>query len=79
MFRIVTAFAIFVAAATVSSRPIQAQEGSISERMLYHRAVEAVVWAMPMMNFKKFRDALAEVGVGPNDIGYFSEVQDWKF
>jgi hypothetical protein len=57
----------------------KAHEGSITERMLHHRAIEAVVWAMPLMNFKKFRDALAEVGVGPNDIGYFSKVQDWKF
>lgn len=56
-----------------------AEEQSISDRMLHYRAMEAVVWAMPLMNFKKFRDALADAGVGPNDIGYFSEVQDWKF
>ena len=64
---------------TTALQPVRAQESSITERMLHHRAVEAVVWAMPMMNFKKFRDALADAGVGPNDIGYFSEVQDWKF
>jgi hypothetical protein len=69
---------LFVLGAT-ALHPVRAQESSITERMLHHRAVEAVVWAMPMMNFKKFRDALADAGVGPNDIGYFSEVQDWKF
>ena len=63
----------------VSITPSWAMEQSIDDRMTHHRAVEAVVWAMPLMNFKKFRDALADAGVGPNDIGYFSQVQDWKF
>jgi hypothetical protein len=31
------------------------------------------------MNFKFYRDALADAGVGPNDIGYFSKLQNWKF
>ena len=34
-------------------------ELSIHERMFYHRAVDAVVWAMPLLNFKGFRDAHA--------------------
>jgi hypothetical protein len=34
---------------------------------------------MPLMNFKFYRDALADAGVSPNDIGYFSKIQDWKF
>ena len=62
----------------------QAQEfdlgkADINERMLYHRSVDAAVWAMPLMNFKFYRDALAEAGVGPNDVGYFSKLQNWKF
>ena len=52
---------------------------TISERMLHHRAVDAVVWAMPLMNFKGYRDALVNAGVGRNDVGYFSEIQDWRF
>ena len=47
--------------------------------MTYHRAIDAAVWAMPLMNFKFYRDALADAGVGPNDIGYFSKLQDWRF
>jgi len=62
----------------------QAQEfdlhkADIHERMLYHRSIDAAVWAMPLMNFKFYRDALAGAGVGPNDIGYFSKLQNWKF
>jgi hypothetical protein len=34
---------------------------------------------MPLMNFKFYRDALADAGVGPNDVGYYSTIQDWKF
>ncbi len=57
----------------------QAEEQSIHDRMFHHRAVDAAVWAMPLMNFKFYRDALADAGVGPNDIGYFSKLQNWKF
>ena len=34
---------------------------------------------MPLMNFKFYRDSLADNGVGPNDVGYNSKVQDWRF
>lgn len=47
--------------------------------MTCHRAVDAAVWAMPLMNFKFYRDALANAGVGPSDIGCSSKVQDWRF
>jgi hypothetical protein len=47
--------------------------------MLHHRAIDAAVWAMPLMNFKGYRDALIDAGVKANDIGYYSKVQDWKF
>ena len=56
-----------------------AEEPSLADRMLHHRAIDAAVWAMPLMNFKFYRDALADVGVGPNDVGYFSKLQDWRF
>jgi hypothetical protein len=55
------------------------QKASMQDRMTYHRAVDAAVWAMPLMNFKFYRDALALAEVGPNDVGYFSELQDWRF
>ena len=58
---------------------VSGEEQNLHERMLRSRAVDAVVWAMPIMNFKFYRDALIEAGVGPNDVGYFSKVQDWRF
>jgi len=64
---------------SVCTAPVNSQEQDIRDRMLYSRAVDAVVWAMPIMNFKFYRDALIGAGVGPNDVGYYSEVQDWRF
>lgn len=47
-----------------------------TDRMTYYRAVDAAVWAMPLMNFKFYIDALAQAGIEPNDIEYNSKVQD---
>ena len=47
--------------------------------MLHHRAIDAVVWAMPLVNFKGIRDAFIDAGVGRNDVGYFSNLPTWKF
>lgn len=54
-------------------------KANLADRMTYHRAIDAAVWAMPLMNFKFYRDSLADNGVGPNDVGYNSKLQDWRF
>ena len=76
--------AVVVLIANILAVPAQAKEFDLNEadvhdRMLHHRAIDAAVWAMPLMNFKFYRDALADAGVGPNDVGYFSKLQDWRF
>jgi hypothetical protein len=63
----------------VSLTPVQAEEQSLHRRMLHHRAIDAVVWAMPLMNFKQWRDGHMALGVDYNDIAYHSKVQDWKY
>jgi hypothetical protein len=57
----------------------KADEQTIHERMLHHRAIDAVVWAMPLLNFKQYRDGHRAIGVKYNDIAYNSKVQNWKF
>ena len=52
---------------------------TISERVMHYRAIDAVVWAMPLLNFKQFRDGHRALGVKQNDIAYHTEIQDWKF
>ena len=54
------------------------QKANLADRMTYHRAIDAAVWAMPLMSVKFYRDALADAGVGPGDVGYYSELQDWR-
>jgi hypothetical protein len=54
------------------------QKADVHDRMNYHRAIDAVVWAMPLMSYKFYRDGLIDAGVGANDIGYFSKIQDWR-
>lgn len=61
------------------SEKVHAEDEKISERMFHHRAIDAVVWAMPLLNFKQFRDGHRDLGVDYNDIAYYSKVQDWKF
>jgi hypothetical protein len=71
--------------ALLSSNVLAADKGfdlknaDTNDRMTYHRAIDAAVWAMPLMNFKFYRDSLADNGVGPNDVGYNSKLQDWRF
>lgn len=59
--------------------PVQAAEPTITERVMHYHAIDAVVWAMPLLSFKQFRDGHQALGVGYNDIGYYSRLQDWKF
>jgi hypothetical protein len=61
------------------SAPAGSEEQDMHDRMMHSRAVDAVVWAMPLLNFKGFRDGHAAAGVGPNDVAYFSQIQNWKF
>jgi len=49
------------------------------ERMLHRRAVDAVIWSMPLVNFQAMRDGLKkDAGVGFNDVAYHSKIQNWK-
>jgi hypothetical protein len=36
---------------TTGLSSVKAQEPSVADRMLHHRAIDAAVWAMPLMNF----------------------------
>lgn len=47
--------------------------------MMHSRAVDSFVSAMPLLSFKEFRDGHAAAGVGPNDMAYYSQIQNWKF
>jgi hypothetical protein len=54
------------------------KELSLHDRIIYHRAVEAVIWAMPLMNSAGMRQALIDAGANIHDVGYFNPMQDWR-
>jgi hypothetical protein len=57
----------------------QSQPNTFADRLTYSRAVEAAIWARPLTGFKALMDGLQrDAGVGYNDIGYFSKVQNSK-
>jgi hypothetical protein len=58
----------------------KSQPNTFADRLTYSRAVEAAIWARPLTGFKAMMDGLRrDGGVGYNDIGYFSTVQNGKF
>ncbi|MCV7362665.1 DUF1214 domain-containing protein [Mycolicibacterium neworleansense] len=42
------------------------------------RAVQAVIWGMPAVNFELLRQAAARAGAGDNQVVYWSKLPDWK-
>jgi hypothetical protein len=52
---------------------------SVQDRAFHRRAVEAVIWAMPLMNASGMRRAYRDAGVNNNEVGYYGTIQDWKF
>ena len=58
---------------------VNAQEQNLQDKMFQFRATEALVWAMPILNYKQIRKGQRALGVNYNDIAYHSKMQDWKF
>jgi len=53
----------------------------LAERTLHRRAVEAVIWGVPAVNFDLMHQAMvrdAKAGAGSNKIVYWSRLSDWK-
>jgi hypothetical protein len=52
----------------------------LAERAIHRRAVEAVIWGMPLVNTDAMRQAyFRDVGAKYNDICFFSKPADWRF
>lgn len=69
----VSVLALAMSAATAYSRPAPPAEESLGERALYRRAVEAVIWGMPAVNYElMLREAVAN-GARLNQVVYWSK------
>jgi hypothetical protein len=61
--------------------PAAAQSPSVddpSRRQLESRAVEAVIWGMPAVNFDLMREAALKAKATDNQVVYWSRLPDWK-
>jgi hypothetical protein len=66
------------AAASANVADFSAEE--LARRTVERRAVEAVIWGMPVVNTDAMRQAyFRDVGAKYNDICYFSKPADWRF
>src|SRR6478672_3821167 len=60
--------------------PSSVSSTELAEGTIQRRAVEAVVWGMPLVNTDAMRQAfLRDVGAKYNDICYFSKPAEWRF
>lgn len=50
----------------------------LAERMLHRRAVEAVIWGMPAVNYQRMLEAAIASGAKPNQVVYWSQPVNWK-
>src|SRR4051812_30216522 len=48
----------------------------LHERTILRRAVEAVIWGMPAVNFDRMLQSFAAAGGGSNQIAYWSRLLD---
>jgi hypothetical protein len=51
---------------------------NINEQLIYSRAIEAVNWGMPAVNYEPMYQAANKIGTAFNQIVYWSGLPDWK-
>jgi hypothetical protein len=50
----------------------------LAERTVQRRAVEAVIWGIPAVNFDRMRQAMVRAGGAFNQVIYWSRLTDWR-
>ena len=50
----------------------------IADRALHRRAIEAVIWGMPAVNFELMRRQMVKLGGAPNQVVFWSRPATWK-
>ena len=69
------ALAMMAIFCTVPSSPAQDLSPSeLHERAIHRRAVEAVIWGMPAVNFELMYQAAVQAGSNENHIVYWSRI-----
>jgi hypothetical protein len=50
----------------------------LERRMIERRAVEAIIWGMPIVNFDLMYEGMVRLGGAANQVLYWSRLPDWK-
>jgi hypothetical protein len=60
------------------TKPTTYSAADLAARTIQRRAVEAVIWGMPIVNFDRLYQATLGAGGKSNQIVYWSRLPDWK-
>src|SRR6478672_6714660 len=72
--------ALALVCTSVSAQTQNFSSEDLARRTIERRAVEAVIWGMPLVNTDAMRQAyFRDVGAKYSDICYFSTPADWHF
>lgn len=64
---------------STSDRRLSFTTSELRERALHRRAVEAVIWGMPAVNYHlMFQEMVGKAGGGFNQVLYWSRLLDWR-
>jgi hypothetical protein len=70
--------ALGLISAVVSADAQQFSADEIARRTVERRAIEAVIWSMPAVNYDLLLREMLKLGGKPNQIVYWSRLPDWK-
>ena len=65
-------------ATAILEHPTEITPDELAERALHRRAIEAVIWGMPAVNYDLMYQAMARNKGAFNQIAYWSRLPDWK-
>ena len=59
-------------------REVDSSPAELAARMMHRRAVEAVIWGMPAVNYERMLQAAIANGAKLNQVVYWSRPVNWK-
>lgn len=71
------ALSMLLVISAVAAPQVRAED-DIAARQIERRAIEAVIWGMPAVNYERMVQAAAANGAKPNQIVYWSQPVNWK-
>ncbi len=80
-----TVAALFVVVTAAFGNQLQSKQaekpvsiGKVQEQMVHARAMEAVIWGMPAVNYDRMYQAFLKTGAKDNQLVHWSRPSDWK-